>query len=385
MTPTTAGDRIGLSIKVTAMDRNYWSDVCTGKTWEEFLRHGAGVTGFRERGKNVAKRIRPGDYFICYLTGLSRFIGVLEVLSHSYYDKTPIWEDQPFPVRFDVKVIYKLDAKTAVPIHDLRDRLSMFRKLRTSTHWSGFFRRSPVQFDPEDAEIIIEAIKDAVANPIEREYDEKQYWTSPKLYGSPTGERVTVPEDDKSKADEDATESIQTTHDEMQWLLLKLGSDMGLDVWVARNDLGKKFNGIPFKTIPNLRRELPMQFDDATNRIIQLIDVLWLRKNTIVAAFEVEHTSSIYSGLLRMSDLISMQQNLNINLYIVAPDERSDKVIAEVNRPTFAMLHPPLPKICKFLPYSRLKNEVERIGKVAQYISPKFIDDLAESCEPSEV
>lgn len=72
---------------------------------------------------------------------------------------------------------------------------------------------------------------------------------------------------------------------------------------------------------------LPRRFDEATNRTIELIDVLWLKDNTIIAAFEIEHTTSIYSGLLRLSDLVSMQPNLNIRLYIVAPDERRDKVL----------------------------------------------------------
>jgi hypothetical protein len=59
--------------------------------------------------------------------------------------------------------------------------------------------------------------------------------------------------------------------------------------------------------------------------------VLWLKGNSIVAAFEVESTTSVYSGLLRMADLITMQPNINIPLYIVAPDERRNKVIQEVN------------------------------------------------------
>ncbi len=83
-----------------------------------------------------------------------------------------------------------------------------------------------------------------------------------------------------------------------------------------------------------MKGDLPLQFDEVTNRTIELIDVLWLRDNVIVAAFEVESTPSIYSGLLRMSDLISMQPNLNMPLYLVAPDERRDKVIAEVDRTT---------------------------------------------------
>ena len=79
--------------------------------------------------------------------------------------------------------------------------------------------------------------------------------------------------------------------------------------------------------------DLPTQFNEATNRTIELIDVLWLKGNSIVAAFEVECTTAVYSGLLRMSDLLALQPNLNIKLYIVAPDERKDKVEQEIRRP----------------------------------------------------
>ena len=89
-----------------------------------------------------------------------------------------------------------------------------------------------------------------------------------------------------------------------------------------------------FSELPALKSSLPLQFDDATNRTIELIDVLWLDRNAIVAAFEIESTTSIYSGLLRMADLVAMQPNLNIPLFLVPPEERREKVFAEVNRPT---------------------------------------------------
>jgi hypothetical protein len=122
---------------------------------------------------------------------------------------------------------------------------------------------------------------------------------------------VTVPDGDESaaedeaQADERVTGREPTVHTEMQWGLLKLGSDMGLDVWVARNDRSKEWAGNRFSDLPRLRQELPHQFDEATNRTVELIDVLWLDGNAIVAAFEVESTASIYSGLVRMADLLS--------------------------------------------------------------------------------
>jgi len=308
----------------------------------------------------------------------------LEVKSETYFDQTQIWEDEDFPVRFDVELIYELDPETAIPVLSLRDKLSIFKGLKSPNAWTGYFRGSPAEFNLQDGEIITEAIKDAVNNPIKREYDERKYWRHPKTYESKVG-IVTVPEEEKEKSKTQKPQTGETTHEEIQWLLLKLGSDLGLDVWVARNDRNKGYNGASFSDISNLRTELPRQFDPATNRTIELIDVLWLQGDAIIAAFEVEHTTAIYSGLLRMSDLVSMQPNIKINLYMVAPDERRGKVINEINRPTFARLKPPLPKICKFIPYSELVKAIEEIGSKVQYMKHEFIDEVAESCEPDEV
>lgn len=368
-----------------AMNRQYWLDLFTGKTWEEFLENGANVSGFRERRRKTAKRIRIGDYLICYLTGVSRLIGVLEVKSELYFDKTPIWEGEDFPCRFKVELLHQLEPKTAIPILELRDELSLFQGLKSKNAWSGYFRGSPALFEPSDGEILVEAINHAIANPVKREYDEKKYWRHPKTYESKVGV-VTIPEGttDEEVETKEPREGI-ITHEEIQWMLLKLGSDLGLDVWVARNDRNREYEGKPFQDIPNLRSELPRQFDNATNRTIELIDVLWLQGDAILAAFEVEHTSAIYSGLLRMSDLVSIQPNIKLNLYLVAPDNRREKVMDEINRPTFARLKPSLPKICKYISYSQLKKEIEEIGSRIQYMKPVIIEGVAESCEPDEL
>ncbi len=361
------------------MTRKYWLDLFTGTTWEEFLEHGAKISGFRESRKKSAQKISPGDYLLCYLTGISRFVGILEVKSKCYFDTTPIWKDELFPIRFEVELVEKLEAKTAIPVLSLKDELELFKGLKSRNAWTGFFRGSPAEFNPKDGELISSAIRKAVKNPVELEYDERKYRRKTKTYESKIGV-VTVPEDHEEDPKKAPLE--ETTHEEIQFLLLKLGSDLGLDVWVARNDRNRKYNGINFQDVANLKRELPRQFDDATNRTIELIDVLWLQGDAIIAAFEVEHTTAIYSGLLRMSDLVSMQPNIKLDLFMVAPDERREKVFYEINRPTFARLKPPLPKICRFIPYSELKREVEQIGSRMRYMKPEFISEIAESCEP---
>lgn len=109
--------------------------------------------------------------------------------------------------------------------------------------------------------------------------------------------------------------------------------------------------------------------------------MIWLQRNTFVAAFEVEHTTAVYSGLLRMADLIAMQPNLSIPLYLVAPDERRDKVMTEINRPVFSRMSPPLNRVCQYIPYSELRGFVDRIGDFARHLKPQALDQIAEVCD----
>jgi len=69
------------AVSLKTMDtRNYWLDLFTGTTWQEFLDAGSEVSGFRERRRKTVQQIKRGDYLLCYLTGVSRWIGVLEVV-----------------------------------------------------------------------------------------------------------------------------------------------------------------------------------------------------------------------------------------------------------------------------------------------------------------
>lgn len=244
-------------------------------------------------------------------------------------------------------------------------------------------RGSPTKMKASDGEAIVTAIREAEKNPVSRPFDKNKLARRPKALKAKIGS-VTVPEGDEVSLQLPLTEKETTAHEEIQWTLLKLGSEMGLDVWVARNDRGKAINGQRVIDLARLKKDLPLQFDDATNRTIELIDVLWLKGNAIVAAFEIESTTSIYSGLLRMSDLIAMQPNINIPLYLVAPDERRNKVILEVNRPTFSRLSPPMKEMCRFISFSVLRERLPQVTAMARYLRPEFLEELSESCEAEE-
>lgn len=361
----------------------YFLDLFTGATWKEFCDAGSKVSGFRESRWATLQKVKPGDYLLCYLTGVMRFIGVLEVTSEPFKDSTPIWKDEDFPCRVKVKTVVALTPETAVPVLELRDRLSIFSGMKSPIAWTGHFRGSPAKWRSSDGDVVLEALQAAKKNPVVRSVDPAKLARRPKALKAKIGS-VTVPgsEDLPSEVPESGKEP--SDHEEIQWLLLKLGSDMGFDLWVARNDRGRQIRGQRFTDVPKLKTELPLQFDEATNRTIQLIDVLWLKGNAIVAAFEIESTTSIYSGLLRMSDLIAMQPNLNIPLYLVAPDERRQKVIDEVNRPTFRRLSPPLSEVCRFISFSDLRDRLKEAGPLVRYLKPEFLEELSESCEIEE-
>lgn len=189
---------------------------------------------------------------------------------------------------------------------------------------------------------------------------------------------VTVP--GSVAGDRDIVSPAESTlHTEIQYLLLILGQDLGLSVWVARNDRSRSHAGTKFSTLPSMLPDLPRQFDPATHRTIELIDVIWMNGNSIVAAFEIESTTSIYSGLLRMSDLAAMQPNLAIKLFLVAPQERRRKVKQEINRPTFSRFSPTIAEMCKFLSFEKLRDVQSKAGPFLKHLRPNFLDDVAES------
>ena len=366
------------------IQRNYWLDLFTGTTWQEFLDAGASVSGFRENRWRTVQQIKPGDYLLCYLTGVSRWIGMLEVTSEPFKDDTPIWKDVVFPCRLRVKPVVALTPETAVPVHHLRDQLSIFQNLSSPFAWTGHLRGSPVRWKLADGEAILNALLIAQQTPVSRPVDMAKLARRPSILKANIGP-VTVPEADEPV--EEASEPFDepTLHREVQWLLLKLGCDLGLDVWVAQNDRNREFRGQRFIALKNLKSELPLQFDEVTNRTIKLIDVLWLKGNAIVAAFEIECTTSIYSGLLRMSDLIAMQPNLKIPLYLVAPDERRMKVKTEVNRATFSRLSPPMSLMCRFISIPVLREQVAQVASYIRYLKPEFLEEFSESCVIEEV
>lgn len=170
-----------MSAKEHLTDRDYWLNLFTGTTWQKFLDAGAEVSGFRKKKRlRTFNCIKRGDYLICYLTGVSRFIGALEVVSDPYVDNSPMWGSDEFPCRVKVKIVVSLTPETAVPVPQLRDQLTFLQGNRSPHSWKGYFRGSPTLWQAVDGETVLKALMEAKNNPVTRPVDESKLAYRPK-------------------------------------------------------------------------------------------------------------------------------------------------------------------------------------------------------------
>lgn len=180
-------------------------------------------------------------------------------------------------------------------------------------------------------------------------------------------------EDDHIESKRDSS-----AHTKAQGELVLLGKITGSSVWIASNDQSRKFAGRNLSD--DCLKKLPrMGLSDEAAKRISLIDVIWINQNSPVAAFEIEMSTSIYSGLLRMSDLLSVVPALNIQIYIVAPKERQDKVLSELGRPTFRKIG--LSEYCRYISSEDLSELIAKVKGFGGHIQPSILDKIAISLE----
>jgi len=128
---------------------------------------------------------------------------------------------------------------------------------------------------------------------------------------------------------------------------------------------------LSLKNLPSLG--LP----EEARKIVEKIDVIWIHEDMPVCAFEIETTTSIYSGLLRLSDLLTLVPAITFQIYIVAPRKRRDEVKEQLLRPTFRKLK--LNEKCKFLEIEELERNFDYIKKFGS--GPEAIDKIAKTVE----
>ena len=363
----------------------YYTDLFSPETYEAFTRSDQSITGFRPRQKNAASRIRPGDKLVCYVTKVSRWAGILEVTSEYFEDSTPLFypEDDPFVIRFCVKPQVWLPMEKAVPIREdsVWKALSFTRDCeKNSPRWTGKMRVSLNLLSEEDGRFLEELLEGQKTGGPTYELDGDHYR---KLVGKRIRREdkmvsVSVPQEDEPEEEARDDQTIRESYS-VQALLARIGEAMGFTVWLPNSD---RSNVVQEWTPDDgvLLDVLPLNYDETTLKTIEQIDVLWLRRRSIVRAFEVEHSTAIYSGILRMADLLALQPNMDIRLHIVAPYGRKEKVLQQVQRPVFSLLErAPLSEICSFISYDSLRELSDE--QHLSYLSDAVLEKYEEYAE----
>ncbi len=362
----------------------YYIDIFSPETYEHFSSSDKSVAGFTINKKASLSGVKIGDRLICYVTKLSRWVGVLEIVSDSYVDETPrftVLED-PYSLRVKVKPLVWLSLNQAIPIIEdmIWNKLSFTKDYnKDSSRWTIAVRRSLAKMQDEDGsfleKLMLQQIKAHHIYPLTAA-DIKKI-KAPTVKTSDNRQvTVSIPENDKvTEVPEERVKQRESIR--IQAHLARIGERMRMKIWIPRSDKQRVLEEWKPENETSLLNQLPLNYDDATLKTIENIDVLWIRGRSIIRAFEVEHTTSIYSGILRMADLMALQPNLNIKAHIVAPIERRDKVFEELTRPVFTYLEKgPLQDSCTFISYdSVLVLSKERM---VEYMTDNVLEEYAE-------
>ena len=227
----------------------YILNLFSPETWSAFLNGSRTVSGFRESQYGIAqKRVHTGDMFVCYLSGLSRWCGVLEITSEAHKGSALYSEGDPYVIHFTVRPIVCLPPESAIPIHekDVWSTLSFTRDMeRSSSRWTGIFRNSLNVLTPLDGEFL--------RTRLEHQYQEQRKF--------PLSDRdikrlaigsidvpidipitpVVLPKEDDGNTETGSAEDIAefaSTRESIviQAKVAQIGATMGFSIWVPAND-----------------------------------------------------------------------------------------------------------------------------------------------------
>jgi hypothetical protein len=324
---------------------------------------------------------REGDYLAVIVNkGLA---GYAVVAGKAFHDTRVIWDNGLFPYRIPIRFVHVIARDQRPPIlGEVRDALTS--AWGTKYGWGILTQQI---LEGNRAETVVSAIT-SCSNSLEkieadlaallaqakqeRELSSKSIRSRKRTQVLPK-EKTSLPTPEVFESKEE-----ESLHSQGESALIKLGKVTGCSAFIASNDRSRVFRGKPLgedclKNLPNLG------LNEEAVRRISLIDVIWLTKNSPVCAFEVEATTSIYSGLLRMSDLLSVVPSLKISLYIVAPKNRQDRVRAELTRPTFHKIG--LSEYCKFIPLEDLQKLLSDVEGYEGHVQPSIVDKIAVGFE----
>lgn len=168
-------------------------------------------------------------------------------------------------------------------------------------------------------------------------------------------------------------DQLISEHVRMQFTLARLGIKAGEKVWVPVGDkekLRRAFRFDAFDQEFSAGLDLPHSY-------IENIDVVWRKEFRIAAAYEIENSTAIYSGLLRFSDLLILAPNTVYPMFVVAPANRKNRVREQLRRPTFKEKN--LGSKVRFLSYETVDAIDQFFSDTSSGVSVDLIEGRAET------
>ena len=307
----------------------------------------------RPMNENRWEKMSPGDVVLIYNNGRIRFAGEIAAKVRNRDLARYFWREDEGGSTWELMYFIVNEEKTDVPIEKLNPLFGYQAHYRPQ----GFsmINEDAVQRFAQDYGDILGVLKT-----LERGEELIHIPTRNAAISARIDERI---------------ERLPTEHDEMQWRLIRLGQLARCDVWVPRNDQPKHYEGHHFRD--HVLQEFHQTMD--VPRSIENIDVVWkFGPYSIKSAFEIEHSTSIYSGILRLSDLRAEAPNSNYPLFIVASEERKRRVFDELRRPTFSGPCLRLNEVIRFLGYEKVR-EIDEASKDTKNFNGNILLNAGEA------
>jgi hypothetical protein len=123
------------------------------------------VIGMKERRRNQALDMEPGDRIVFYVTRVKAFGGAVRITGELYEDRTPIWPGKPgkadpYPWRFATAPEVVLDEPEWIPAESLADELEHVAKWPRE-HWTLAFQGQLRTVSDHDAALLLERMEAA--------------------------------------------------------------------------------------------------------------------------------------------------------------------------------------------------------------------------------
>ncbi len=153
-----------------ADDARTWILTGSPENYAATAAHGFTVIGLKERNRNRALEIEPGDRIVLYLTKVMRFAAAITVTGELYEDREKIWPGKPgnpdpYPWRFATEPELVLDEARFVPAEELKDDLEHIRKWPPE-HWKLAFQGQIRAVSEHDADVLMARLRSAAAVPV---------------------------------------------------------------------------------------------------------------------------------------------------------------------------------------------------------------------------